>query len=138
MKNGLKEPKIQISLLLRHTQLSPIILSQVRLFSDLGHIADSFLKLQTRIGVHLTDIFQSQLLTLPCIKAQCNSCGCSNGNIISTKRKCSEDSCFYYGVEYKHGSTIPKADGCNKCTCSNGKADTCTKLPCPPSKVTQG
>merc|ERR1712037_507795 len=73
--------------------------------------------------------------SMPCITAQCNSCGCSNGNIISTKRRCFEDSCFYYGVEYKHGSIIPKADGCNECTCSNGKADSCTKLPCPPSKA---
>ena len=76
--------------------------------------------------------------SMPCITAQCNSCGCSNGNIISTKRECIEDSCFYYGVEYKHGSIIPKADGCNECTCSNGKANSCTKLPCPPSKVAQG
>ena len=33
MKYGLNEPKTWISLLLRHTQLSRIILSQVRLFS---------------------------------------------------------------------------------------------------------
>ena len=34
LKNSLKEPKTQISLLSRYTQLSPIILSRVRLFSD--------------------------------------------------------------------------------------------------------
>ena len=32
LKNGLNEPKTQISLIPRYTQLSPIILSQVKLF----------------------------------------------------------------------------------------------------------
>ena len=34
LKNGLNEPKTQISLLQRHLQLTPIILSQVGLFLD--------------------------------------------------------------------------------------------------------
>ena len=34
LQNSLNEPKTQISLLLRHVQLYPIILSQIRLFSD--------------------------------------------------------------------------------------------------------
>ena len=55
LKNGLNEPKNQISLLPRHAQLSPIILSEVIGYSQIkiDHFADSLLKLQIRIGVHL-------------------------------------------------------------------------------------
>ena len=48
---------------------------------------------------------------------------------------CNDDSCFKDGIEYKHGSIVPKADGCNDCICSNGKTEACTKLPCPKSEV---
>ena len=61
MKNGLNEPKTQISLFLRHTQLSPIIgCSRIKI----DHIADSLVKLQIKIGVHLINVELSQLLTL--------------------------------------------------------------------------
>ena len=48
---------------------------------------------------------------------------------------CNDDSCFKDGIEYKHGSIVPKADGCNDCICSNGKTEMCTKMPCPKSEV---
>ena len=65
LKNGLNEPKTQISLLPRHTQLSPIILSQVRLFSDWNYLKKYFLKRQWR-KVHIIRyifIFSVELLS---------------------------------------------------------------------------
>ena len=73
--------------------------------------------------------------SMPCMSGQCNHCHCNNGSISSTYMGCHEDSCFKDGIEYKHGSTVPKADGCNNCGCSNGKISWCTKLPCPPLLV---
>ena len=66
MKNGLNEPKTRISFLLRHTQLSPIILNHELGYSwsKIDHIADSLLKHQIKIGVHLINVELSQLLTL--------------------------------------------------------------------------
>ena len=62
--NGLNEPKTQISLLPRHTQLFPIILSQLDYSRiKIDHIADSLLKLQIKIGVHVINVELSQLLT---------------------------------------------------------------------------
>ena len=57
MKNGLNELKTQISLLPR--------LGYSRIKID--HIADSLIKLQIKIGVHLINVELSQLLTLPAI-----------------------------------------------------------------------
>ena len=63
-KNGLNESKTQISLLPRHTQLSPILLSQLGYSRiKIDHIADSLLKLQIKIGVHLINVELLQLLT---------------------------------------------------------------------------
>ena len=66
----------------RHTQLSPIILSQVRLFSDKNdHIANSLLKLQIKIGGHLINVELSRLLTLFRI-VECRLCVCKIWNLI--------------------------------------------------------
>ena len=46
---------------------------------------------------------------------------------------CDANSCFKDGIEYKDGSFVPLADGCNDCDCINGKASMRTELPCPPS-----
>ena len=54
LKNGLNEPKTQISLLPR------LGYSWIKI----DHIADSLLKLQIEIGVHLINVELSQLLTL--------------------------------------------------------------------------
>ena len=51
-------------MLLRHTQLYPIILSQGYSQIKIDHIVDSLLKLQIKIGVHLINVELSQLLTL--------------------------------------------------------------------------
>ena len=65
LRNGLNEPKTQISLLPRHTQLSPIIWAKLGYsWIKIDHIADSLLKLQIKIGVHLINVELSQLLTL--------------------------------------------------------------------------
>ena len=58
-----------------------------------------------------------------------------NGHQISTMKACYEDSCFKDGIEYKHGSGVPKADGCNSCGCHNGKLSTCTLVACSKSMV---
>ena len=62
MKNGLNEPKTRISLLPRHTQLFLIKLGYFWIKID--HTADSLLKLQIKIGVHLINAKLTQLLTL--------------------------------------------------------------------------
>ena len=72
---------------------------------------------------------------MPCIKSQCNHCSCMNGHIASTRMQCYEDSCFKDGIEYKHGSTVPKADGCNDCGCFNGKIRCVALIGCPESMV---
>ena len=86
--------------------------------------------------------FQTNLYTehkhrssMPCPWDTCNSCECYNGSISTTLMECDGNSCFKDGIEYKDGSTVPLADGCNDCGCVDGKASMCTKLPCPPSLV---
>ena len=63
-KIGLNEPKTLISLLPRHTQLSPIILTQIRLFLEKNLPSFSVLySLQSKIGVRLLKVELTQLLT---------------------------------------------------------------------------
>jgi|GEM_PF-3176196 len=40
-----------------------------------------------------------------------------------------QDYCEYNGAEYKEGESFPDSDGCNTCTCSNGRI-ICTERPC--------
>ena len=58
-----------------------------------------------------------------------------NGSIASTRMQCFDDSCFKDGIEYKHGSAVPNADGCNSCGCYNGKLSICTLVACSKSEV---
>ncbi len=39
------------------------------------------------------------------------------------------DSCQYDGKSYKSGESFPAEDGCNSCTCKNGKVR-CTLMAC--------
>ena len=76
--------------------------------------------------------------SMPCLTQQCNHCSCRNGHIRTTLMRCYEDSCFKDGIEYKHGSTVPNADGCNSCGCFNGKLSICTLVACSKSQVITG
>ena len=73
--------------------------------------------------------------SMPCITDQCNHCSCMNGHIASTRMGCHDDSCFKDGIEYKHGSMVPKGDGCSDCDCFNGKIRCVTLIGCPESMV---
>ena len=73
--------------------------------------------------------------SMPCPRQQCNYCNCYNGSLTTTLMMCYKDSCFKDGIEYKHGSAVPQADGCNSCGCHNGKLSGCTLLPCSKSMV---
>jgi hypothetical protein len=73
--------------------------------------------------------------SMPCVRGQCNHCGCHNGSISTTFLACYEDSCFMDGIEYKHGTAVPAGDGCNTCACINGKIGSCTLMGCPESMV---
>ena len=39
------------------------------------------------------------------------------------------ESCLYNGVEYANGQGFPADDGCNSCSCTNGKV-VCTLIAC--------
>ena len=73
--------------------------------------------------------------SMPCITSQCNHCSCMNGRIASTRMGCHDDSCFKDGIEYKHGSIVPKGDGCSDCDCFNGKIRCVALIGCPESVV---
>ena len=76
MKNSLNEPKTWISLLPRHTQLSPIQAKLGYSWIKIDHIADSLLELQIKIGVHLINIQLLQLLTTAISQSELPSDSC--------------------------------------------------------------
>ena len=71
LKNGLNEPKTWISLLPGiHNSLPSFWAKLGYSHIKIDHIADSLLKLQIKIGVHLINVDLSQLLTVNNIKEQ--------------------------------------------------------------------
>ena len=43
--------------------------------------------------------------------------------------------CMYMGVAYKSGSSFPKGDGCNRCTCMDTGDISCDQHSCLPCKL---
>lgn len=74
----------------------------------------------------------------------CNTCSCDNGKVVCTTMACeprreyeevpinpdsSMKSCFYNGVTYQSGEGFADIDGCNSCSCEDGKV-ACTLMAC--------
>ncbi|MEM1009655.1 MAG: Kazal-type serine protease inhibitor domain-containing protein, partial [Myxococcota bacterium] len=62
-----------------------------------------------------------------------NACNAASAGIsVKFKGECKSTpkTCTYNGKTYKDGETFPAGDGCNKCTCTQGRA-ACTKIACP-------
>jgi len=77
--------------------------------------------------------------TMPSIDG-CNTCGCEKGQIVCTTMACetvvnptesspSLISCQYNGKTYQSGQTMPSIDGCNTCSCEEGRI-ACTTIAC--------
>ncbi|XP_048244461.1 kielin/chordin-like protein isoform X9 [Haliotis rufescens] len=68
----------------------------------------------------------------------CNTCTCTNGNIVCTHNTCTGQgmagTCVNPATSqlYQNGQTYPSSDACNTCTCTNGNIvcthNTCTGL----------
>ncbi|MCB9644379.1 MAG: hypothetical protein H6728_15005 [Myxococcales bacterium] len=71
-------------------------------------------------------------------KTYSNACNAQAAGIsLDYKGICLVGSCNYQGHAYADNSSFSKGDGCNTCTCNNGKV-TCTTLPCPPPQACGG
>ncbi|MCK6509888.1 hypothetical protein L6R29_07990 [Myxococcota bacterium] len=71
-------------------------------------------------------------------KTYSNACNAeTSGSSVDYKGICVTGSCSHLGHAYADGSTFPKGDGCNTCTCTNGKVG-CTEKACPPPQECGG
>ncbi|XP_071102181.1 kielin/chordin-like protein isoform X3 [Haliotis cracherodii] len=62
----------------------------------------------------------------------CNTCTCTNGNIVCTHNTCTgHGTCVNPATSqlYQNGQTYPASDACNTCTCTNGNI-VCTHNTC--------
>lgn len=68
-------------------------------------------------------------------KTYANLCTLANaGSSVAYKGECKSASrCKVNNQSYKHGARFPASDGCNVCTCSDGKV-LCTEKACPLDK----
>ena len=92
--------------MLRHTQLFSIILDKLGYSRiKIDHIADSLLKLQIKIEVHLISVELSQLFTLGALNTVITRLLLSNSFIINFRQKFAKKKKCAYLIEIERVDT---------------------------------